>query len=50
VILLLHDVADPFMEIGKMLLYTGNNTGADISFGIFALGEIRFLKYSIHPD
>jgi hypothetical protein len=48
VILLLHDVADPFMEIGKMLLYTGNNTGADVSFGVFALGinvsKIQYLS------
>lgn len=39
VILLLHDLSDPFMEVGKLMLYTGNNFYADIAFGIFAIGK-----------
>ncbi|KAJ3113365.1 hypothetical protein HDU96_003501 [Phlyctochytrium bullatum] len=37
VILLLHDVSDPFMEIAKMFVYTGRQKFADIFFILFAL-------------
>ncbi|KAI8848607.1 TLC domain-containing protein [Chytridium lagenaria] len=37
VILLLHDVSDPFMEIAKMFVYTGNQRMADLFFAQFAV-------------
>ncbi|KAI8911471.1 TRAM/LAG1/CLN8 homology domain-containing protein [Gorgonomyces haynaldii] len=36
VILLLHDVSDPFMELAKMFLYSGYNRIADVLFVTFA--------------
>jgi hypothetical protein len=35
-ILVLHDLADPFMEIAKAFLYCGRQNLADVFFGIFA--------------
>lgn len=37
IILVLHDMSDPFMDLAKLLLYSGKQTGANISFGMFAL-------------
>lgn len=37
IILILHDVSDPFMEIAKTCLYSGKQLLADIGFGLFAL-------------
>ncbi|KAJ3147224.1 hypothetical protein HK101_002251 [Irineochytrium annulatum] len=37
VILLLHDICDPFMEVAKLFLYMGNQKLADVFFLLFAL-------------
>ena len=37
IILLLHDVSDPIMEIAKMSLYCGKKAAADFFFVVFAL-------------
>ena len=36
-VLILHDLSDPFMEIAKLMLYTGRQTLANIWFASFAL-------------
>ncbi|KAJ3201280.1 Ceramide synthase 3 [Dinochytrium kinnereticum] len=48
VIMLLHDVSDPFMEIAKMFVYTGRQKLADIFFILFALVFI-FTRNFIFP-
>lgn len=37
VIILLHDIADPIMELAKLNLYTRNTKTADFLFAVFAL-------------
>jgi hypothetical protein len=39
-ILVLHDFADPLMEVAKLMLYTGRQLAANIWFGLFATGFI----------
>ncbi|KAI8900253.1 TRAM/LAG1/CLN8 homology domain-containing protein [Globomyces pollinis-pini] len=36
IIATLHDVSDPFMELAKLILYSGRNKLADAFFGMFA--------------
>ncbi|KAJ3198786.1 Ceramide synthase 3 [Dinochytrium kinnereticum] len=48
VILLLHDFADPFMEVAKMFVYMGNQKMADIFFIQFAIVFI-FTRNFIYP-
>ncbi|KAJ3101626.1 Ceramide synthase 3 [Phlyctochytrium planicorne] len=48
VILLLHDLADPVMEVAKMYIYTGNQKMADTFFALFALVFI-FTRNFIYP-
>lgn len=36
-IILLHDLADPLLELAKLVLYTGNEMLANLVFGLFAL-------------
>lgn len=48
VILLLHDLADPFMELAKCFLYAGKQLMADILFATFAAVFI-FTRNYIFP-
>ncbi|KAJ3367368.1 Ceramide synthase 3 [Kappamyces sp. JEL0680] len=63
VITFLHDIADPWMEIAKLTLYSGRQQAADVLFGVFALAFIvtrniifpfgvilSIPKYARHPD
>ncbi len=43
--MLLHDVADPFLEFAKLSLYSGYETLANISFGLFTASFIYFRDY-----
>lgn len=48
VILLLHDVADPFMECAKACLYAGKQVLADIFITVFAL-VFFFTRLYVYP-
>ncbi|KAJ3327556.1 Ceramide synthase 4 [Blyttiomyces sp. JEL0837] len=45
VILLLHDLSDPFMELAKCYLYSGRQKTADMLFALFALVFIVTRNY-----
>lgn len=47
-IMLLHDLADPFMELAKMFLYCGNELGANFSLAVFT-GTFMYTRNWVFP-
>lgn len=47
-IMLLHDAADPFMELAKMFLYCGQETMANVSLAAFT-GTFMYLRNWVFP-